>query len=98
MGQSRYDIVIWAYTAFGGKCIKLFDCEDKAKACKVSIIHSERGVLYYSDKLLDNSFDIGEENMEIKVVTDKDKAFVMSIDRHVDDTGYANRVYESYID
>lgn len=50
-------------------------------------------MLYYSDKLLDNSFDIGEENMEIKVVTDKDKAFVMSIDRHVDDTGYANRVY-----
>lgn len=31
--------------------------------------------------------------MEIKVVTDKDKEFVMSIDRHVDDTGYANRVY-----
>ena len=31
--------------------------------------------------------------MEIKVVTNNDKEFVMSIDRHVDDTGYANRVY-----
>lgn len=31
--------------------------------------------------------------MEIKVVTDSDKKFVMSIDKHVDDTGYANRVY-----
>ena len=31
--------------------------------------------------------------MEIKVVTDNDKKFVMSIDHHVDDTGYANRVY-----
>lgn len=31
--------------------------------------------------------------MEIKVVTDSDKKFVMSIDKHVDDTGYANRMY-----
>lgn len=30
--------------------------------------------------------------MEIKVVTDYDKQFVMSIDKHIDDTGYANRV------
>lgn len=31
--------------------------------------------------------------MEIKVVTDNDKEFVMGIDTHVDDIGYANRVY-----
>lgn len=31
--------------------------------------------------------------MEIKVVTDRDKEFVMSIDKHVDDKGYDNRVY-----
>lgn len=31
--------------------------------------------------------------MEIRVVTDKDKEFVMSCDKHIDDTGYANRVY-----
>ncbi len=31
--------------------------------------------------------------MEIKVMTDRDREFVMSIDKHVDDTGYANRVY-----
>ncbi|NBH26208.1 N-acetyltransferase [Lachnospiraceae bacterium] len=31
--------------------------------------------------------------MEIKVVTDNDKKFVMSIDKHVNDAGYANRVY-----
>ena len=31
--------------------------------------------------------------MEIKVVTEDDKAFVMSIDQHVDETGYQNRVY-----
>lgn len=31
--------------------------------------------------------------MEIKVVTDHDKEFVMGIDPHVDDTGYNNRVY-----
>ncbi|MEY8414478.1 GNAT family N-acetyltransferase [Lachnospiraceae bacterium 62-26] len=31
--------------------------------------------------------------MEIKVMTDCDRQFVMSIDNHVDDTSYANRVY-----
>lgn len=31
--------------------------------------------------------------MEIKVVTDNDKEFVMSIDKHVDDISYKNRVY-----
>ena len=31
--------------------------------------------------------------MEIKVVTDNDKEFVMSIDTHVDDISYKNRVY-----
>lgn len=31
--------------------------------------------------------------MEIRAVTDKDKEFVMSIDKHVDDEGYDNRVY-----
>ena len=31
--------------------------------------------------------------MEIKVVNDKDKEFVMRIDKHVDDILYANRVY-----
>ncbi len=31
--------------------------------------------------------------MELKVVTDSDKEFVMSIDKHIDDTGYSNRVY-----
>ena len=31
--------------------------------------------------------------MGIKAVTDKDKEFVMSVDSHVDDIGYANRVY-----
>lgn len=35
----------------------------------------------------------GGEDVEIKVVTDRDKKFVMGIDSHVDDTGYANRVY-----
>lgn len=31
--------------------------------------------------------------MEIKIVTEADKEFIMSIDKHVDDTGFANRVY-----
>lgn len=31
--------------------------------------------------------------MELKVVTTQDKEFVMSMDKHVDETGYANRVY-----
>lgn len=31
--------------------------------------------------------------MELKVITDNDKEFVMSIDKHVDDISYANRVY-----
>lgn len=31
--------------------------------------------------------------MEIKTVTDMDKEFVMSIDKHVDDISYKNRVY-----
>lgn len=31
--------------------------------------------------------------MEIKVVTSNDKDFVMSIDKHVNDTSYKNRVY-----
>lgn len=31
--------------------------------------------------------------MEIKVATENDKEFVMSIDKHVDDAGYSNRVY-----
>ena len=31
--------------------------------------------------------------MEIRIVTDSDKEFVMSMDKHVDDTGFANRVY-----
>lgn len=31
--------------------------------------------------------------MEIKVVTDNDKEFVMSIDKHINDTGYNNLVY-----
>ncbi len=31
--------------------------------------------------------------MELKVVTDSDKEFVMSIDKYIDDTGYSNRVY-----
>ena len=31
--------------------------------------------------------------MEIKVVTDDDKEFVMSVDQHVNDISYANRVY-----
>lgn len=31
--------------------------------------------------------------MEIKTVTNNDKEFVMSIDKPIDDTGYANRVY-----
>lgn len=31
--------------------------------------------------------------MEIKVVTENDKEFVMGIDKHIDDTGYNNRVY-----
>ena len=31
--------------------------------------------------------------MEIRTVTDNDKEFVMSMDKHVDDTGFANRVY-----
>lgn len=31
--------------------------------------------------------------MEIKLVTDADKEFVMSIDTHVDDIGFQNRVY-----
>lgn len=34
----------------------------------------------------------GKTDMEIKTVTTKDKEFVMSIDKHVDETGYANRV------
>ena len=31
--------------------------------------------------------------MELKVVTDSDKEFVMSIDKYIDDTAYSNRVY-----
>jgi len=31
--------------------------------------------------------------VEIKVVTDEDKEFVMSMDHHVNDISYANRVY-----
>ena len=31
--------------------------------------------------------------MELKLVTDSDKEFVMSIDKYIDDTGYSNRVY-----
>ena len=31
--------------------------------------------------------------MEIKVVTESDKEFIMGIDKHVNDTGFANRVY-----
>lgn len=31
--------------------------------------------------------------MEIRVVTDQDKEFVMGIDKHVDEIGYLNRVY-----
>lgn len=31
--------------------------------------------------------------MEIKYVTESDKAFVMSIDKHVNDVSYKNRVY-----
>lgn len=31
--------------------------------------------------------------MELKVVTDSDKEFVMSIDKYIDDAGYSNRVY-----
>lgn len=31
--------------------------------------------------------------MDIRTVTNNDKEFVMRIDKHVDDTGYANRVY-----
>ena len=31
--------------------------------------------------------------MEIKIVSDQDKEFVMSIDKHIDDISYANRVY-----
>ena len=31
--------------------------------------------------------------MEIKVVTNDDKEFVMSVDQHANDTSYANRVY-----
>ena len=33
------------------------------------------------------------EHVEIKVVTENDKEFVMGIDKHVNDTGFANRVY-----
>ena len=32
--------------------------------------------------------------MELKVVTDSDKEFVMSIDKYIDDTGYSNRVLQ----
>lgn len=35
----------------------------------------------------------GEEKVEIKVVTEYDKDFVMCIDKHIDDTGFANRVH-----
>lgn len=31
--------------------------------------------------------------MQLKVVTDNDKEFVMSMDKHVNDTGYAYRVF-----
>ena len=31
--------------------------------------------------------------MEIRIVTDSDKEFVMSMDKHVDDTAYMNRVF-----
>lgn len=93
MGQSRYDIDVWAYTAFSGECFRLSVCENKAKACKIPIFHSKHGMCYYCDKLLGSSIDIGEESMEIKVVTANDKAFVMSLDQDIDDTGYANRVY-----
>lgn len=33
------------------------------------------------------------QRMAIKAVTEKDKAFVKTLDRHVDDRSYANRVY-----
>lgn len=33
------------------------------------------------------------KHMEIKAATDHDKEFVMNIDKHVDEIGYANRVY-----
>lgn len=35
----------------------------------------------------------GKENVILKIVTDADKDFVMSVDRHMDDTGYAGLVY-----
>lgn len=35
---------------------------------------------------------IGGQEMELKVVTNQDKEFVMNIDKHIDDTGYENRV------
>ena len=31
--------------------------------------------------------------MELRLVTERDKNFVMSIDRHIDEVGFANRVY-----
>ncbi|EOS43832.1 hypothetical protein C809_03690 [Lachnospiraceae bacterium MD335] len=31
--------------------------------------------------------------MELKVVTNQDKEFVMGIDKHIDDTGFADRVH-----
>ena len=31
--------------------------------------------------------------MELRLVTERDKNFVMSIDRHIDEAGFANRVY-----
>ncbi len=35
-------------------------------------------------------------HMELKSVTDRDKEFVMGLDQHVDDRGYANRVYTKF--
>jgi ribosomal protein S18 acetylase RimI-like enzyme len=39
------------------------------------------------------SLIVKENEMELKVVTEYDKEFVMSIDKHVDDVAYASRVY-----
>ena len=33
--------------------------------------------------------------MELKVVTNQDKEFVMGIDKHIDDTGFANVYIQS---
>ena len=38
-------------------------------------------------------FEVGGEKMRIEVVTNDDREFVMSNDKHVNDTWYANRVF-----